>query len=73
MTMDDERPGDFGTAHIVHFRDDTFYFDASTWRVEGLDGSNPDDDGNVHYVVPPHVHLVIDKANHIFAAIKGGD
>ena len=56
-----ERPGDFGTSLVIHFgAGDNLYLDASTWHVYDLDGSNPDDDGNVHYLATAPDALVID-------------
>jgi hypothetical protein len=57
---DDVRPGDFGTALVIHAGDDAFYLDASTWTVHDLNGSDPDDDGNIHYVVDHFDDITID-------------
>lgn len=62
----DDHPtiGDFGTAHIVHFDNgDAWYFPADIWAVDLDNGSNPDDDGHVHYVAHEIGSLDVDTVN----------
>jgi hypothetical protein len=62
---DNERPGDYGTAHIIHTLYTAYYFPADVWTVDHLVGSNPDDDGNVHYFVHSWNHVAVDYDEHV--------
>lgn len=66
-TDDDEHPtiGEFGTAHVIHtYNGDAYYLDASVWTVHDLNGSNPDDNGHVHYLARDYDALYFDHEHH---------